>query len=63
MNWTDKQLNDVEEAVNKLSDATNLSEGEIIDIIEDGFSMKYKGRLPDDIYDLIGELRATFDAY
>jgi hypothetical protein len=26
-------------------------------------AMKYKGKLPDNIYDLIDELRASFDAY
>lgn len=63
MNWTYKQLNDAEEAIIKLTEATNLSDKEIIDVIEDGFIMKYEGNLPDDIYDLIDELRATFDAY
>lgn len=61
MTWTDWQLNDAEEAVEKLSNATNLEFEEIIDVIHDGFSMKYKGSIPDHIYELIDELRATFD--
>jgi flavodoxin len=63
MTWTDKQLNDAEEAVTKLTEATNLTDKEIVDVIADGFAIKYKGKLPDNIYDLIDELRATFDAY
>ena len=59
MTWTDKELNDAEEAVTKLTEATSLTEEEIAD----GFAMKYRGKLPDNIYDLIDELRATFDAY
>lgn len=63
MTLTNKQINDAEEAVIKLTEATNLSNREIIDVIADGFVMKYKGKLPHNIYDLIDELRATFDAY
>ena len=37
MTWTDKQLNDAEEAVTKLTEATNLSDKEIVDVIADGF--------------------------
>ena len=63
MNWTDKQLNDAEEAIVKLSESTGLSLEEVVEIIADGFAMKYKGKLPDDKRELIEELRATFDAY
>jgi len=63
MTWTDKQLNDAEEAVVKFSEASGLSHKEVVNIIADGLDVKYNGKLPDVIYDLIDELRATFDAY
>lgn len=63
MNWTDKQLNDAEEAVTSFTKATGFSEKEVVNVIAGGLEMKYNGRLPDNIYDLIDELRATFDAY
>ena len=63
MNWTSKQLNDVEESVAILSQATGLLEKEIVDVIVDGLAMKYKGKIPANFLDLIDELRATFDAY
>jgi len=63
MTWTDKQLNDAEEAVVKFSEATEFSHKEVVNIFADGLELKYSGKLPDGIYDLVDELRATFDAY
>jgi hypothetical protein len=63
MTWTDKELNDAEEAVTKFVEATGLSEKEVVEVFADGLAMFYKGELPDRLYDLIDELRATFDAY
>jgi len=63
MTWTDEKLNAAEEAVVKLSEATDLTDKEIVDVIADGLAMKYKGKLPDNLYELVDELRATFDAY
>jgi hypothetical protein len=63
MHWTNKQLIDAEEAVTKLTEATNLTDEEIVNVIADGFAMKYHGKLPDSISELIEELRATFDVY
>jgi hypothetical protein len=63
MAFTERQINDAEEAVVSLTQATNLTEEEIVDVIADGFYMKYNGNLPKDIFDLIDELRATFDCY
>ena len=61
MSLTNRQLNDAEEAVSKLAEASNLDDKEIVEIIADGFAMKYKGKLPAEISELIEELRATFD--
>ena len=63
MAFTEKQINDAEEAVVSLTQATNLTDKEIVDVITDGFTMKYNGNLPKDIFDLIDELKATFDCY
>ncbi len=63
MSFTDKQLNDAEEAVTKLASAINLTDKEIVEVIIDGLVVKYMGPIPDNINPLIDELRATFDAY
>jgi hypothetical protein len=55
MAFTEKQINDAEEAVVSLTQATNLTDKEIVDVITDGFTMKYNGNLPKDIFDLIDE--------
>ena len=51
MTWTDEKLNVAEEAVVKLSEATDLTDKEIVDVIADGLAMKYKGKLPDNLYE------------
>jgi hypothetical protein len=58
-----KELNDAEEAVTKFAESTGLSEKEVVEVFVDGLAMFYKGKLPNRLYDLIDELRATFDAY
>lgn len=63
MKWSYSQLNDIEEAIIKLSETTNLPEVEILEVIEDGFEIKYQGNLPNNIRNLIDELRSTFDVY
>lgn len=63
MTWTDEKLNAAEEAVVKLSETTDLTDKGIVDVIVDGLAMKYKGKLPDNLYVLVDELRATFDVY
>ena len=63
MDWTSKELNDAEEGINSLVEATGLSDKEIIEILASGFAFEYKGRIPDKFRELLDELRATFDAY
>ncbi len=63
MAYSNKELNAADEAVEKLVEVTKLTEREIIDVLENGFAMKYKGKLPSDIVELIDELRASFDVY
>lgn len=63
MDWTDKELNDAEESVVKMAEATGLADKEIVEVISDGFSMKYAYNLPERVKSLVDELRATFDAY
>lgn len=63
MNITDTQLNDAEESVTKLAEATGLDPAVIVDVLNDGFSIRYRGKLSSHIHDIIEELRATFDVY
>jgi hypothetical protein len=62
MDFTNKELNDAEEAIIGLSNALGCSEKEVIDILEDGFFYKY-AVIPVKAELLIDELRAIFDAY
>lgn len=52
-----------EEGVIQLSLAFGISECEVIDMIENGLALQYKGNLPSKMVELIDELRATFDCY
>lgn len=61
MNFTNKQLNDAEEAIIGLSSALGYSEKYIIDILENG--LYSDGVILLRVEELIDELRATFDAY
>jgi len=63
MHWTDKDLNNAEEAVTKFVEATGFSERQVVEIFTDGLAMFHKGRLPDRMVELINELCATFDTY
>lgn len=62
MDFTNKELNDAEEAVIKLSSALSCSEKEVIDILEYGLLYKY-GVTTTKFDEIIDELKATFDAY
>lgn len=59
-----KQMLNAEESVILFADATGLSEKEVVDIFVSGLTLHYRtSKFPDDISEIIDELRATFDAY
>lgn len=61
MNVTDHQLNIAEEAVIMLSQATGLTDKQIVNVLFSGFAME--GVIDDDIKYIMEEIQATFDAY
>lgn len=56
-------LNNAEEAIISLAESSGESESEIVGFIVDGFNLKYNFNLPENVSELIDELRATFNAY
>jgi len=60
---TPKEMSYAEEAVEKLSEATRLTEQEIVQVMANGFDTMFSGVVPDALLELIDELRATFNAY
>lgn len=61
MNVTDHQLNIAEEAIIMLSQATGLTDKQIVNVLFSGFAME--GVIDDDIKYIMEEIQATFDAY
>lgn len=63
MDFTNKEVNDAEEAVVKLSEAFKISDKEVVHLLIYGFTVKYKSKLPTHVAELVEELKATFDTY
>jgi hypothetical protein len=52
-----------EEAVFNLVEAFGISEREAVELIHTGISFHYEGKIPNEVWELLDHLRATFDVY
>ena len=60
---SDQDLNTGEEAVIALAQALNLSEKQVIEILEGGMLLETRGKLTSEFKEFLDEMTATFNTY
>ncbi len=59
----DFKLQKCEEGIILLSNGLDITEEELIRLIDDGLFYKYSCNIPEHFIDFMGEMKATFDCY